>query len=149
MAGGVGSDVVLDDQRVRPSEKIWRLIFSHWFIADPNIPNSPRMLQEQAFSGDVSIVRVLPHMTEQFVDSVYSGKFKGCGILELNADDVRKAGLVFEYDHDPEWRQDTHFVLRRVGGTVQQPQLQKKLNSTQKAELVRLACAQPLRREPP
>ena len=54
MAGGVAGISALDDSRVGQGEKVWRLIPSHWYQAGPNIPNSFREVQEQAFGGDLS-----------------------------------------------------------------------------------------------
>ena len=86
-------------------------------------------------------------VSERLVDTAYNGSFATYGILEFNADDLRKTGLVFEYEDDPQWGTDAHFLLRRVGGTNSQPKLQR-LNNTQKGKLKQLATSRPLRRNP-
>jgi hypothetical protein len=141
MGGGAAGG--FDDQRVRPGEAIWRLIQINWYLPDPNIPGSKNKIQEHAFSGDLSVLRHTL-VSEKLVDSAHNRIFTKFGILELNADDIRKAGLVFEYEHDSEWGQDAHFLLRRVG---QDSKLQR-LNNTQKKTLADLANQKSLVREP-
>jgi hypothetical protein len=140
---GSGAAGGLDDSRVGTGEPIWRLIQINWHLPDPNTPGSKKEIQEQAFSGDVSVLR---HniVSQALVNTAHQGKFAKFGILELSANDIRKAGLVFEYGHDSEWGQDAHFVLRRIG---QNNKLQR-LNNTQKKILTNLANQQPLIRDP-
>jgi hypothetical protein len=131
-----------DDARVKAGEKIWRLIPTDWYVSDPNIAGSPREVIEQAFSQDVSVLRA-SIVTEADVDTVLNGKFSKWGILELNADDIRGVGCVFEIEILQEWHSEAHFLIRRIG----QNSLQR-LNNTQKHALAVLANAKPLLREP-
>src|SRR5437588_12860930 len=113
MAGGTGTSSSSDDWRIKSGEKIWRLIPSSWHQSDPNIPGSAPQVQEQAFSGDVSVLRTIKVSTS-LVDSVLNGKFSDWGILELAADEVRAEGFVFEYEAQAgTWQNDAHFLLRR------------------------------------
>ena len=59
MAGGGSIASSVDDARVKPGEKIWRLIHIDWYKSDPNIPGSAPEVQENAFSQDISVVREL------------------------------------------------------------------------------------------
>ena len=145
---GAASGSPLDDPRVGKGEIVWRLIPSHWYRADPNLPGSPGQVAEIAFSGDVSVLRQ-KLVSEALIDSAYNGRFAGVGILELSADNLRNRGFVFEHEHDLEWGTDAHFLVRRAGvdGATKQAKFQR-LNQTQKVILARIANAQPLLREP-
>jgi hypothetical protein len=131
-----------DDARVKPGEKIWRLIRSDWYLPDPNVAGSPREIQEQAFSQDVSVLRECL-VSQATVDTVLNGQFVTWGILELNVDDVRAVGCVFEIEILHEWHSEAHFLLRRIG----QNSL-KRPNNTQKQKLTVLANAKALLRLP-
>lgn len=143
MSGGAAGLHKQDDPRVGSGEKIWRFIQKEWYKSDPNIPGSPKEIQEQAFSDNLSIVRREALAPESKVDTVHGGKFASFGILELTSDQYRSVGCVFEYDHDQEWGQDVHFEGRRVGQTNLQ-----KLNNTQKKQLANLANQRSLLRDP-
>jgi hypothetical protein len=143
MAGGAGSGLSLDDKRVRPGERIWRLIDAHWYQPDPNKPGALPEVLEVAFSQDISVLREC-RVSQSLVDSVLSGRFARHGIVEMSADDIRSLGCVFEYQFLPEWPIDGHFLIRRVtlNNTL------KRLSPTLKAALVKLANSRPLLREP-
>jgi hypothetical protein len=143
MAGGSFAASSVDDARVKSGEKVWRLVHTDWYQSDPNMPGSPREVQEQAFRQDVSVLRERL-VSQTIVDSVLGGQFVKWGILELNADDIRAEGCVFEIEVLPEWHPEGHFLLRRPG---QNNKLQR-LNNTQKHALVVLANAKPLLRPP-
>jgi hypothetical protein len=143
MAGGIASIQFPDDARVQPGEKIWRLIPKDWYLPDPNVPNGSPEIHENAFSQDVSVLRAC-RVSEQIVDSVLNGQFAKWGILELNVDDIRAAGCVFEIEVLPEWDPEAHFNIRRLGVN----QKFQRPNPIQKRRLAVLANKNPLRRVP-
>jgi hypothetical protein len=113
MAGGSGA-AVADDIRVKPGEKIWRLIPKHWY--QPNSSGRPEVI-EAAFLDEVSVLRASIGLIDLgVVDAAKGGKFKGWGVVELDSTDIRSAGCIFEVHDEPEWPSESHAILRRDTG---------------------------------
>jgi hypothetical protein len=144
MAGGSATTPPsADDHVVQPGEKIWRLIDPKLYIADPNIPNSPKEVVASAFSGDVSALRasLTTKVSESIVDAVLGGKFADWGIAEFDESELRSNGCALKIDLQPEWVSDVHILI------VKAP-TGNKLNPTIKKCLANLASSRPLRRVP-
>jgi len=140
MAGELGA-AVADDTRVKSGEKIWRLIPKQW--CQPNSLGKQEVI-EAAFLDEVSVLRASTGLIDlAVVDTAKSGKFKGWGVVELDATEIRAAGCIFEVHDEPEWPSSSHAILRRDSGG-------KKLKAThsQVSKLTQLANQKPLVRTP-
>jgi hypothetical protein len=140
MAGGSGA-AVADDVSVKPGEKIWRLIPKHWY--QPNSLGKQEVI-EAAFLDEVSVLRASTGLINfTIVDAAKGGKFKGWGVVELDATDIRTAGCIFEVHDEREWPATAHAILRRDSGGKT-----FKATHVQVPKLITLANKKPLLRTP-
>ena len=115
MGGASGAAApVADDSRIKPGERLWRLIEIGWY--QPGL-QSTRSVQEAAFIGEVSLLREAL-VNERIVDAVKNGKFAKYGIAQLNADEIRgQAGCFLRITADADWPADAHvLIIRKSGG---------------------------------
>ena len=132
--GGSGLTVGLD-------ELLWR------FIDDVQYqPNSSgtKEIQQAAFVGEISMVRVSLGVTEALVDSVKGGQFAKHGIAVLKASEIRAAtNGDLRVTPDPDWPPNAHVIFVRSSGGKH-----VKAQHSEATDLTDLANQRPLHRLP-
>lgn len=146
MGAGGGAAAVsasVDDPRVLPTEKIWRLIDPSWYQGG--------VLLEVAFKqSDLSALRE-GIVLESVVNTALGGRFAKWGIAELLASSVRTCGtatgdltadcVIKIEDDDPPWPAPGHVIIGKApGGQTLKPRHLRALT--------KVANSQPLKRPP-
>ena len=99
---------------------------------------------EAAFLDEISVLRASIGLIDlAVVDAAKGGKFKGWGVVELDATEIRGAGCIFEVHDEPEWPSGSHAILRRDSGGKT-----FKVSHNQVSKLTTLANKKPLHRTP-
>ena len=138
MGGGPGTT---DPKVVGPEELLWRFTEDIWYL--PNASGKPE-IQQAAFVGQVSLVRVALGITEEIVDAAKAGKFSKHGIAVLKASEIRSVtGGDLRVDPDGDWPPNAHvlFIRSTSGKTL-------RLKHREVADLTDLANSRPLLRPP-